>query len=271
MLRKYFSSCIANDSIHFPGSRQYASVGDIENSEEVGDAAPADVVKVMGTKEATSQAAESLKVRHMVESSLVHADAKISTERPQRATGGKSTPDFSSRPVAVANKYYHALADTPNLIRSIRAVGGNLTIPQPAPPKPTVARPISDGASSLAAKAARIDLGAENPEDDIVVEGEWEIRENHGDGVDGELEWIVRAKEEDLEKAVAALEKAVDHVKAATHGMLSPSRVVENTLMSSRSMDWTSSICVPTNYRIKGSHHYSTQGRDRGGHSSWKG
>jgi hypothetical protein len=49
-------------AIHFPGSRQYASVGDIENAEEVGDAAPADVVKVVGTKEATSQAAESLKV-----------------------------------------------------------------------------------------------------------------------------------------------------------------------------------------------------------------
>jgi hypothetical protein len=37
--------------------------------------------------------------------------------------------------------------------------------------------------------------------------------------VDGELEWVVRAKEEDLEKAVAALEKALDHVKAATHGV----------------------------------------------------
>ena len=118
----------------------------------------------------------------------------------------------------MANKYYHALADTPNLIRSIRAVGGNLSIPQPAPAKPTVARPLADGASSLAAKAARIDLGAENPEEDLVLEGEWEIRENHGDGVEGELDWVVRAKEEDLEKAVAALEKALEHVKAATHG-----------------------------------------------------
>lgn len=195
---------MTDPSVHFPGSRQYGSVGEVENAEELGDAAPGDIVKVIGTKEATAKAAELL---------------SVSSERAPRQQGGsgRGTPDWSTRSVSIANKYYHALADQPNLIRSIRAAGGNLSIPQPAPPKPVVARPVSDGATSLAAKAARIDLDGQG--DDALVEaGDWEIRENHPEGVEGELEWVVRAKEEDLDKAVAALEKALDHVKAATHG-----------------------------------------------------
>lgn len=51
--------------IHFPGSRQYTSIGEIENSEEVAGAEPGDIVKVMGTKEVVEKAAESLKVGHL--------------------------------------------------------------------------------------------------------------------------------------------------------------------------------------------------------------
>ena len=186
--------------VHFPGSRQYGSAGSPDNTSELADAKPEDIVKVIGTKEATAKAAELL---------------SISSERPQRGgAGGRSTPDLASRSISIPNKYYHALADQPNLIRTIRGAGGNISIPQPGPPKPVIARPISDGVTSLAAKAARIDVGAE---DELVEEGDWEIRENHADGAPGELDWVVRAKADDLDAAVAALEKALDHVKAATH------------------------------------------------------
>ena len=49
--------------IHFPGSRQYGSVGAIENATEVGEATESDIVKVIGSKEACAKAAELLQVR----------------------------------------------------------------------------------------------------------------------------------------------------------------------------------------------------------------
>ena len=188
--------------VHFPGSRQYGSVGDVENASELEEAAPGDIVKVIGTKETTAKAAELL---------------SVSSERAPRQQGGSGqrTPDWPTKSITIPNRYYHALVDQPNLIRSIRAVGGSITIPQPAPPKPTTARPVSDGATSLAAKAARIDL--DGTADELVEEGDWEIRENHPEGAEGELNWTIRAKEEDLEKAVSAFEKALEHVQAATH------------------------------------------------------
>jgi hypothetical protein len=48
--------------VHFPGSRQYGSIGEIENQDEVADADLKDIVKVMGTKEACAKAAELLAV-----------------------------------------------------------------------------------------------------------------------------------------------------------------------------------------------------------------
>lgn len=48
------------DSVHFPGSRQYTSIGEIENRDEVGDAEAGDIVKVMGSKEICVKAAELL-------------------------------------------------------------------------------------------------------------------------------------------------------------------------------------------------------------------
>lgn len=49
-------------SVHFPGSRQYNSLGEIENKEELESADSGDIVKVMGTKEICAKAAELLQV-----------------------------------------------------------------------------------------------------------------------------------------------------------------------------------------------------------------
>ena len=78
--------------------------------------------------------------------------------------------------------------------------------PQPAPERPSV-KPSGTNGASLAAKTARIDLDADEP---AAEEGEWEVRENYESGDEEELEWTVRAKEEDLDKAIAVLEQAFD-------------------------------------------------------------
>ncbi|WVR00176.1 hypothetical protein IAU59_007318 [Kwoniella sp. CBS 9459] len=196
-------------TVHFPGSRQYSSVGEIENQDEVADAAEGDVVKVIGTKEVVAKATELL---------------QTFTERPARTDSrqGRSTPDYPTRTISIPTKYYHAIADQQNLIRQIRSVGGFISLP-PAPAKPTAAKPSSNGngttgTSSLAAKTARIDLSAGDDDDAVPdVEGEWEIVENYQGAEDGDLDWTVRAKEEDLDKAVAVLESALEKAKAATH------------------------------------------------------
>lgn len=158
---------------------------------------------MIGTKEVVAKATELL---------------QVSSERPAREQnrGGRDAPDWTTRNVSIPTKYYHAVADYPNLIRSIRNAGGQVQLPQPAPPKPTVTRPSADGVS-LAAQAARIDLdgGAEQQAEDI--EGSWQVIQNYQDGDDSELEWAVRGKEENLDKLVSILETAVEKAKTATH------------------------------------------------------
>ncbi|XAO24488.1 hypothetical protein I312_103289 [Cryptococcus bacillisporus CA1280] len=188
--------------IHFPGSRQYSSVGEIENQDELEGVSEGDIVKVIGTKEVTQKAAELL---------------QVTSERGQRTDSrqGRATPDLASCPVSIPNKYYHAIAETPNLIRQIRAVGGYLNIPQPAPPKPSPKRPEPTSGGDLAAKTARIDLDGDEEVPD--VQGEWSLVKNFEGADDEESEWVVRAKEEDLDRAVKVLEQALEKAKQATH------------------------------------------------------
>ena len=199
-----------NTAIHFPGSRQYASVGEIENKDELESADAGDIVKVMGSKEGCAQAAEQL---------------QTVTERPARADRPDNrapAQDLPSRSISIPTKYYHHITSDQSLLRSIRSAGGSLAYPQPAPPKPTVSRPSTNG-TSLAAKAARIDLDAGDGEDDgLVEEGEWEMIENYQDGAEGELEWVVRAKEDDLDKVEGVLQEAISRATAATHSEFSP-------------------------------------------------
>lgn len=121
-----------------------------------------------------------------------------------------------SCPVSIPNKYYHAIAETPNLIRQIRAIGGYLNIPQPAPAKPSLKRPEPTSGDDLAAKTARIDLDGDETVPD--VQGEWSLVKNFEGADDEKSEWVVRAKEEDLERAVKVLEQALEKARKATHG-----------------------------------------------------
>lgn len=174
-------------SIHFPGSRQYGSAGEMTNAAELKDENPADIVKVIGTKEAIAQATEAL---------------QTVSERVPRPQG---QDDFASRSISIPSKYYHALAEQPNLVRQIRNAGGVITIPKPAPAKPSAVEP--------AAQAARIDHDG----DDQAEQGNWEIVENHR-GSDEPISWVVRGKEQDLDKIAGVLEDALAKVKSATHG-----------------------------------------------------
>jgi hypothetical protein len=189
-------------SVHFPGSRQYGSIGKIENASELEGAEAGDLVKVIGTKEVVAKATELL---------------QVSSERPQQQNrgGGRDTPDWTTRTVSIPTKYYHAVADYPNLMRSIRNVGGQVQLPQPAPPKPKATQ--SSNGNSSAAQAARIDFdGGDNQEAEEVT-GNWEVIQNYQDGDDSEQEWTVKGKEENLDKLVSILESAVEKAKSATH------------------------------------------------------
>lgn len=107
-------------------------------------------------------------------------------------TGGN---DYPTRTISIPAKYHHALVEGGNLTRSIRNVGGFLVQPQASQPKPAVSRPtVAEGA-----KEARID--ADDNGDD--VEYGWELKANYEGLGDDEEEWVVRAKEENLDKAVA--------------------------------------------------------------------
>jgi hypothetical protein len=186
-------------TIHFPGSRQYGSFGEISNSEEMEGVEVSDIVKVAGSKEAVQAAKELL---------------SVSSERPQaeRRERGGGAGDWPTRTISIPTKYYHAIADQQNLIRNIRGVGGQVTIPKPAPARPTVQRPTGNGAG--AAKSARIDV--EDGEEE--VEGEWVLSENYEGAEEGSLDWVVKAKEDDLERAVKVLEDFLNKAKSATHG-----------------------------------------------------
>jgi hypothetical protein len=189
-------------SVHFPGSRQYGSIGKIENASELEGAEAGDIVKVIGTKEVVAKATELL---------------QVSSERPQQQNrgGGRDTPDWTTRTVSIPTKYYHAVADYPNLMRSIRNVGGQVQLPQPAPPKPKATQ--SSNGNSSAAQAARIDFdGGDNQEAEEIT-GNWEVIQNYQDGDDSEQEWTVKGKEENLDKLVSILESAVEKAKSATH------------------------------------------------------
>lgn len=189
--------------MHFPGSRQYGSIGQIENASELEGVEAADIVKVIGTKEVVAQATELL---------------QVSSERPQQQNrGGRDAPDWSTRSISIPTKYYHAVADYPNLIRNVRGIGGQVQMPQPAPPRPTVTRPSTGGGLSLAAQAARIDLDGGDDQEAEDIAGNFEIVQNYQDGDDSEQEWTVRGKEENLDKLAALLETAVEKAKSATH------------------------------------------------------
>jgi hypothetical protein len=194
----------ADDSVHFPGSRQYGSVGQIENASDLEGVEAADIVKVIGTKEVVAKATELL---------------QVSSERPQQQNrGGRdAAPDWTTRSISIPTKYYHAVADYPNLMRSVRNIGGQVQMPQPAPPKPTVTRPSTGGGLSLAAQAARIDLDGGDDQEAEDIAGNWDVIENYQDGDDSEQEWTVRGKEENLDKLVSIIETAVEKAKSATH------------------------------------------------------
>lgn len=185
-------------SIHFPGSRQYKSVGEVENADDLADADPADIVKVSGSKSAVAQAIEQLQIAP-----------------PEHARGGnrgqRGGADLAQRAVPIPAKYFHTVAEQPNLIRQLRSAGAFLNMPN-APPKST-ARPSGGSGNDLAAKTARIDLDGE----EAAPEYEWEVRANYEGADDSTLDWIVRAKEEDLDRAVEILEKAAKNAEAATH------------------------------------------------------
>ena len=179
--------------IHFPGSRQYGQVGEIENTLPE-DADSADIVKVIGTESAIAKATESL---------------QTVTSRPEREPRGERGGNSSepTRTVSIPAKYYFAIADQPTVRQQIRGTGAYLVMPQ-APARPSHASSGNDGA----AKTARIDIDAE---EGAGQEGEWEVKDNYAGAGDEELEWTIRGKEDALDRAEQVLRDARDRAERA--------------------------------------------------------
>ena len=188
---------ILTSRIHFPGSRQYGSVGDIENTlPEETDAA--DIVKVIGTESAIAKATESL---------------QTITARPERGdrsgNGGGGRADEPTRTVSIPAKYYFAIADQQQVRQQIRGTGAFLVNP-PAPARPSHTPSAGEGAA--AAKSARIDVDAE---EGGAQEGEWEVRDNYAGASEEELEWTIRGKEDALDRAEKVLLEAKERAEKA--------------------------------------------------------
>jgi len=103
-------------------------------------------------------------------------------------------------------KYHHVISQQGNFFRNLRASGVNVD-QSTVPSKPAVpVRPTAEAPST------RID----DVED---VKGvQWQIIANYQDAEEGESEWTLRAKDQAaLDKAKAAIKKAVEHAEQATH------------------------------------------------------
>lgn len=180
-------------SIQFPGSRQYSQAGNIDNQEELGNVDPAELVKVIGTKE---QCAEAIAVL-----SIPVSTPNSRSQTPQGRRGGADLP---SRTVSIPNKYYHAVADGGSLARQLRQVGVQVDQPTPAPAKVTPKRPEPKG-EQAGAKEARIDGDEEQAAGGEQIDYTFEVYPNYeGLGPEGEeeKEWVLRGKEEVLDKGV---------------------------------------------------------------------
>ncbi|KIJ49616.1 hypothetical protein M422DRAFT_205079 [Sphaerobolus stellatus SS14] len=187
--------------VQFPGSRSYNQVGEPQNADELKEANPTDIVKVMGPKAA-------------VENAIVELKKQI------RAP----TPDLISETITVPLKYHHVISQQGNFFRNLRAQGVNVDQSN-APSKPAVpTRP--------AAPATRID------DVDVDTAGvQWQVIPNYQDAEEGDSQWTLRAKDQaGLDKAKAAINKAIEHAEKASHvGFLTlPDRSVFPRIVGSK-------------------------------------
>jgi hypothetical protein len=174
------------NSIQFPGSRQYNSAGEPENTSELSEVVPNELVKVIGTREACQQAIEAL------------STASETPSRSRTPVGRNGGGASSSRAVSIPAKFFHALIDQGFLARQLRQSGIQLDLPSNAPAKPEARRPAVP-ASEPGSKTARID-----EDQDEAGDGALNYAFEEYDAYEGfpeeDLEFNLRGREELLER-----------------------------------------------------------------------
>jgi hypothetical protein len=175
-----------NVQVQYPGSNSYRFTGDPENTEELGDVGPEELVKVMGPKAAVEQAIEQLK-------SQVHD-----------ATPQESITDTISVPL----KYHEAVTRQGLIFRTLRSYGVEAETSAQPTKSATPSRP-----SNSATPTARVDDVEES-----VTEAQWEVVENYADAEEGESTWTLKGRDQGgIDKAKSAITQAIEKAQAATH------------------------------------------------------
>lgn len=127
--------------------------------------------------------------------------------------------------ITVPAKYHHAVTQQGNIFRTLRSFGAHVEHSN-VPAKAAIPTPPPGAAS------ARID---ETGEDEEGIE--WHVTENYAEGEEGDVEWTVKARDQDgLERARQTVEEAVEHAKTMTHvGFLTmPDRSLFPRIVGSR-------------------------------------
>jgi predicted PilT family ATPase len=180
-----------NVQVQYPGSNSYRFTGDPENTEELGDVAPEELVKVMGPKAAVEQAIEQLK------------------SQVNDATPHESIIDTITVPL----KYHEAVTRQGSIFRTLRSYG----VEAEASAQPTKsATPSRPSNSDSATPTARVDDVEETQES--VTEAQWEVVENYTDAEEGESTWTLKGRDQGgIDKAKSAITEAIEKAQAATH------------------------------------------------------
>ncbi|TCD71269.1 hypothetical protein EIP91_011748 [Steccherinum ochraceum] len=177
--------------VQFPGSRSYNSVGEPENTDELGEVEPANLVKVTGTRAACEKAVVELK-------------ASIKPPAAESITAKMSVP----------LKYHHAVAQQGNFFRSLRSYGVQVEQSKQASGPAVPVRPTAS--SGNAATEARID--DPDDEDSAIVEAQWQVTSNYQETEDGDSEWTFKARDQaGLEKALKLTQEAIAHAEKMSH------------------------------------------------------
>ncbi|KAF6760130.1 SCP160 protein [Ephemerocybe angulata] len=173
--------------IQFPGSRSYGQVGEPENSEELTESDPANIVKVTGS-------------RSNVEAAV--ADLKSHIKPPM--------PEGINKDVTVPVKYQHAISQQGNFFRTLRGYGVQVDQTVQSRQTSLPERPASENASS-----ARIDDEGDNA---AIPEFEWQVVENYQDAEEGDSIWTLKGRDQaGLEKAEKLINDAIQNASKLSH------------------------------------------------------
>lgn len=190
--------------VQFPGSRSYHQVGEPENTADLKDVEPKDIVKVLGPRSAAEKAVIEL-------TKQIRAPA----------------PDAIKGTVEVPLRYHHIISQQGSFFRNLRTLGVNVE-QSASPTKSAVpARPSTQSTTRI--DDAETDLGGV----------QWQVIANYQDAEEGNSEWTLRAKDQaTLDKAKKLIKDAIEHAERASHvGFLSlPDRSVFPRIVGSKGM-----------------------------------